>query len=220
MHYTSIFIAAAGASVAAAQDYAPPAQDYAPPALDTTTLTSTTTQVITLTQCNPTVTDCPLRTHTSTEVVVTTSTAEPEVPTEPTTSVYVAPTTSVYIAPTTSVYVAPTTYEPIVNTTSHHEVPTIVNTPTIVTTKKAPLTKATYYPAGNTTVKAGPTAPFSHSTKLPVPTSNGTPEKPGYEAPPASPEAPSSVPTAGASGLIASSSFLGAAMVAAMVALF
>ncbi|QPC78934.1 hypothetical protein HYE68_009686 [Fusarium pseudograminearum] len=200
MHYTSIFVAAAGASVAAAQDYAPPAP------LDTTTLTSTTTQVITLTQCNPTVTDCPLRTHTSTEVVVTTSTAEPEVPAEPTTSVYIAPTTSIY--------------EPVVNTTSHHEVPTIVNTPTITTTKKAPLPKTTYYPAGNTTVKAGPTAPVSHVTKLPVPSSNGTPEKPGYEAPPTTPEAPSSVPTAGANGLIASSGFLGAALVAAMVALF
>ncbi|RGP72554.1 hypothetical protein FSPOR_2604 [Fusarium sporotrichioides] len=201
MHYTSIFIAAAGASVAAAQDYAPPAP------LDTTTLTSTTTRVVTLTQCNPTVTDCPLRTHTSTEVVVTTSTAEPEVPAEPTTSVYVAPTTSIY--------------EPVVNTTSHHEVPTIVNTPTIITTKKAPLPKTTFYPAGNTTVKAGPTAPVSHVTKLPVPSSNGTPEKPGYEAPPATtPEAPSSVPTAGASGLIASSGLIGAAMVAAMVALF
>ncbi|CAG1963928.1 unnamed protein product [Fusarium graminearum] len=199
MHYTSIFVAAAGASVAAAQD-------YAPPALDTTTLTSTTTRVITLTQCNPTVTDCPLRTHTSTEVVVTTSTAEPEVPAEPTTSVYVAPTTSIY--------------EPVVNTTSHHEVPTIVNTPTISTTKKAPLPKTTYYPAGNTTVNAGLTAPVSHVTKLPVPSSNGTPEKPGYEAPPTTPEAPSSVPTAGANGLIASSGFLGAALVAAMVALF
>jgi hypothetical protein len=153
------------------------------------------------------VTDCPLRTTTSTEVVVTTSTAEPEVPAEPT-------TTPVYVAPTTSIY------EPIVNTTSHYEAPTIVTTPIITTTKKAPVVKTTFYPAGNTTVKAGPTAPISHSTKLPVPSSNGNPEKPGYEAPPSSPEAPSSVPTAGAAGLVASSGFLGAAMVAAMVALF
>ncbi|KAL4724876.1 hypothetical protein ACLX1H_008323 [Fusarium chlamydosporum] len=190
MHYTSIFIAAAGASVAAAQDYAPPAP------LDTTTLTSTTTRVITLTQCNPTVTDCPLRTHTSTEA-----------PAEPT-------TTSVYVPPTTSIY------EPVVNTTSHYEAPTIVTTPIISTTKKVPVVKTTFYPAGNTTVKAGPTAPH---TKLPVPSGNGNPGKPGYEAPPSgpsTPEAPSSVPTAGANGLVASSGFLGAALIAAMAALF
>jgi hypothetical protein len=203
MHFTSLFIAAAGASVAAAQDYAPPA---AP--LDTTTLTSTTTRVITLTQCNPTVTDCPLRTTTSTEVVLTTSTAAPEKPT----------TTSVYVPPTTT-----SIYEPVVNTTSHYVAPTIITTPIISTTKKAPSVKTTFYPAGNTTTKAGPTAPGPHPTKLPVPVpvpgSNtdvpGSPEKPGYEAP-----SPSTVPTAGASGLIASSGFLGAAMVAAMVALF
>ncbi|WKT48762.1 hypothetical protein QSH57_013692 [Fusarium oxysporum f. sp. vasinfectum] len=174
MQFSSIMIAAAGASVAAAQGYAPPA-----PVLDTTTLTSTTTRVITLTQCNPTVTNCPLRTTTSTEVVVTTSTAAPEVP-----------TTSVYVPPTTSVY------EP------------------------APSAKTTFYPAGNTTTKAGPTAPGSYTTtKLPVPGSStdvpANPGKPGYEAP-----SPSTVPTAGASGLIASSGFVGAAMVAAMVALF
>ncbi|KAF5579053.1 hypothetical protein FPCIR_11315 [Fusarium pseudocircinatum] len=194
MQFSSIMIAAAGASVAAAQDYA------APPAagLDTTTLTSTTTRVITLTQCNPTVTDCPLRTTTSTEVVVTTSTAAPEVP-----------TTSVYVPPTTSVY------EPVVNTTSH-ELPTIISTPTISTTKKAPSAKTTFYPAGNTTTKAGPTAPGYTTTKLPVPgSSTNVPGNPGYEAP-----SPSTVPTAGASGLIASSGFVGAAMVAALVALF
>ncbi|KAF5563575.1 hypothetical protein H9Q69_002335 [Fusarium xylarioides] len=195
MQFSSIMIAAAGASVAAAQDYAPPAAG-----LDTTTLTSTTTRVITLTQCNPTVTDCPLRTTTSTEVVVTTSTAAPEVPT----------TTSVYVPPTTSVY------EPVVNTTSH-ELPTIISTPTISTTKKAPSAKTTFYPAGNTTTKAGPTAPGSYTTtKLPVPgSSTDVPGNPGYEAP-----SPSTVPTAGASGLIASSGFVGAAMVAALVALF
>jgi len=197
MQFSSIMIAAAGASVAAAQDYAPPA-----PVLDTTTLTSTTTRVITLTQCNPTVTNCPLRTTTSTEVVVTTSTAAPEVP-----------TTSVYVPPTTSVY------EPVVNTTSH-ELPTIISTPTISTTKTATSAKTTSYPAGNTTTKAGPTAPGSYTTtKLPVPGSStdvpANPGKPGYEAP-----SPSTVPTAGASGLIASSGFVGAAMVAAMVALF
>ncbi|KAF4965236.1 hypothetical protein FSARC_6955 [Fusarium sarcochroum] len=205
MHFTSIFIAAAGASVAAAQDYAAP--------LDTTTLTSTTTRVVTLTQCNPTVADCPLRTTTSTQVVVTTSTAQPVVPTTSTEEPEVPTTTSVYVPPTTSVY-----QPPVVNTTSH-EVPTIITTPIISTTKKAPTAKTTFYPAGNTTTKAGPTAPVSPTTKLPVPGSNsdvpGKPEQSGNGAP-----SPSIVPTAAANGLVASSSFLGAAIMAAMVALY
>ncbi|KAL6414659.1 hypothetical protein AUP68_01190 [Ilyonectria robusta] len=161
----------------------------------TTTMTSTTTRVITLTACPDSVVDCPYRTTTSTEVVITTSTSE------------VIPTT-------TSIYIPP-----VVNTTtSTTSVYTPIYTPPVVS-------KSTYYPAGNTTTH-GPTAPITHSTVV-VPTTlvpasseapAGTTVVVGVTS-----SVPSSVPstvTGAASGLVAKSGFVGAAVMAALVALY
>ncbi|KAI8661503.1 hypothetical protein NCS55_01020600 [Fusarium keratoplasticum] len=204
MRFTIFTVVAAGASLSAAQDYGLPS---------TTTLTSTTTKVLTLTQCNPTVSDCPYRTTTSTEVLVETSTAQVETTSE-------AETTSSEVETSTSVYVPPTTTSieiPVVNTTTSTSTST-------TSTKKVPSVKTTFYPAGNTTTKAGPTAPVTRTTKLNVPGTN-VPENP--ENPPTVPSggspsesAPATVPTAAANGLVASSGFLGAALVAAFVALY
>ncbi|KAM6519483.1 hypothetical protein FALCPG4_013114 [Fusarium falciforme] len=204
MRFTIFTVVAAGASLSAAQDYGLPS---------TTTLTSTTTRVLTLTQCNPTVSDCPYRTTTSTEVLVETSTAQVETTSE-------AETTSSEAETSTSVYVPPTTTSieiPVVNTTTS-------TSTSSTSTKKVPSVKTTFYPAGNTTTKAGPTAPVTRTTKLNVPGTN-VPEYP--ENPPTVPSggspsesAPVTVPTAAANGLVASSGFLGAALVAAFVALY
>ncbi|KAJ3461610.1 hypothetical protein MRS44_010163 [Fusarium solani] len=191
MRFTIFTVVAAGASLSAAQDYGLPS---------TTTLTSTTTKVLTLTQCNPTVSDCPYRTTTSTEVLVETSTAQVE------TTSSEAETTSSEI--------------PVVNTTTS-------TSTSSTSTKKVPSVKTTFYPAGNTTTKAGPTAPVTRTTKLNVPGTN-VPEYPeNPENPPTVPSggspsesAPVTVPTAAANGLVASSGFLGAALVAAFVALY
>ncbi|KAH8686913.1 hypothetical protein BGZ61DRAFT_47885 [Ilyonectria robusta] len=110
----SIFSVVAASSLAAAT-YDLPADE------GTTTMTSTTTRVITLTACPDSVVDCPYRTTTSTEVVITTSTSE-------------------VIPSTTSIYIPP-----VVNTTtSTTSVYTPIYTPPVVS-------KSTYYPAGNTT---------------------------------------------------------------------
>ncbi|KAK3192229.1 hypothetical protein K4F52_001859 [Lecanicillium sp. MT-2017a] len=61
----SIALLAAGASVASAEDFT------------TTTLTSTTTRTMTLTQCNPTFTDCPLRTSSSSPAVTSSTSSTP-----------------------------------------------------------------------------------------------------------------------------------------------
>ncbi|KAH7258315.1 hypothetical protein NW759_005602 [Fusarium solani] len=208
MRFTIFTVVAAGASLSAAQDYGLPS---------TTTLTSTTTKVLTLTQCNPTVSDCPYRTTTSTEVLVETSTAQVE------TTSSEAETTSSEVETSTSVYVPPTTTSieiPVVNTTTS-------TSTSSTSTKKVPSVKTTFYPAGNTTTKAGPTAPVTRTTKLNVPGTN-VPEYPeNPENPPTVPSggspsesAPVTVPTAAANGLVASSGFLGAALVAAFVALY
>lgn len=204
MRFTIFTVVAAGASLSAAQDYGLPS---------TTTMTSTTTKVVTLTQCNPTVSDCPYRTTTSTEVLVETSTAQVETTSE-------AETTSSEVETSTSIYVPPTTTSieiPVVNTTTS-------TSTSSTSTKKVPSVKTTFYPAGNTTTKAGPTAPVTRTTKLNVPGTN-VPENP--ENPPTVPSAgtpsesaPVTVPTAAANGLVASSGFLGAALVAAFVALY
>lgn len=204
MRFTIFTVVAAGASLSAAQDYGLPL---------TTTLTSTTTKVLTLTQCNPTVSDCPYRTTTSTEVLVETSTAQVE------TTSSEAETTSSEVETSTSVYVPPTTTSieiPVVNTTTS-------TSTSSTSTKKVPSVKTTFYPAGNTTTKAGPTAPITRTTKLNVPGTN-VPETPENPTVPSggspSESAPVTVPTAAANGLVASSGFLGAALVAAFVALY
>ncbi|KAH6984845.1 hypothetical protein BKA56DRAFT_323212 [Ilyonectria sp. MPI-CAGE-AT-0026] len=163
MRFSIFSVVAASSLVAATYDL--PADE------GTTTMTSTTTRVITLTACPDSVVDCPYRTTTSTEVVITTSTSE-VIPT--TTSIYIPPVVNTTTTSTTSVY-------------------TPIYTPPVVS-------KSTYYPAGNTTTH-GPTAPITHMTS----------------------SVPSSVPstvTGAASGLVAKSGFVGAAVMAALVALY
>ncbi|KAF4983296.1 hypothetical protein FZEAL_1281 [Fusarium zealandicum] len=219
---SSFAVVAASASLAAAHDY----QTVA-------TLTSTTTRVVTLTECNPTVPDCPYRTATSTQVLVETSTSKIETSTSEvetstseietsTSEVETSTSTSEIETSTSSVYTAPTstTIEPpVVNsTTSTSATSTIIKSATV----KTATAKTTFYPAGNTTTKAGPTAPITRTTKLNVPGTN-VPEQPENPATPSggsSGEAPSTVPTAAANGLVASSGVLGAAIIAAFVALY
>lgn len=186
MRFTILTILATAASLVAAQEVP-----------DTTTLTSTTTRVIILTECNPTVTDCPYRTTTSTEVILETTTSE-----EPTTSTYEAPTTtSVYVPPTTTSIELP----PVVNTTtsSTRSSTKVYQTPTI---------KTTFYPAGNSTTEInvpGTDAPSTDTIVNPQPTEEGS-----------SPSTPVAVPTGAASGLAAQSGIVGVAVMAALFALY
>ncbi|KAF7551622.1 hypothetical protein G7Z17_g4868 [Cylindrodendrum hubeiense] len=188
----SIFSVVAASSLAAAA-YDVPADE------GTTTLTSTTTRVITLTACPDSVVDCPYRTTTSTEVVITTSTSE-WIPTTTTTS-------------TTPIYTPP-----VVNSTTSIST-TSVYTPIYT----PPVSKSTYYPAGNTTTN-GPTAPVTSSKPVAVTTLIT------YEAPAGTTvvagettTAPATVPstvTGAASGLVVKSGAVGAAVLAALVALY
>ncbi|KAH7143889.1 hypothetical protein EDB81DRAFT_760283 [Dactylonectria macrodidyma] len=163
----------------------------------TTTLTSTTTHVITLTACPDSVVDCPYRTTTSTEVIITTSTPEP----------VVTPTTS-----SSSIYIPP-----VVNTTSVY---TSVYTP-IYTPPVSSKAVSTHYPISNTTTKG----PYTYTAPA-----GGVTTVISYEAPAGTTvvegvtsTAPATVPTdaaGAASGLVAKTGVVGAAVVAALVALY
>lgn len=213
MRFTIFTILATGASLVAAQEVP-----------DTTTLTSTTTRVITLTECNPTVTDCPYRTTTSTEVLVETTTSEEPTTSEETTS---EEPTSIYVPPptTTSVYVPPTTTSielpPVVNTTT--SVITSSSTKVSYTHTHTPSIKTTFYPAGNTTTKAGPTAPVTRTTKITnVPGTDVVeiPTQATEEGSSPSNAAPPAVPTGAANGLVAQSGLAGVAIMVAIFAMY
>ncbi|KAH7159885.1 hypothetical protein B0J13DRAFT_616685 [Dactylonectria estremocensis] len=192
MRFSVFSVVAASSLVSAAYE--------APVDEGTTTLTSTTTRVITLTACPDSVVDCPYRTTTSTEVVITTSTPEP----------VVTPTTS----SSSSIYVPP-----VVNTTSS-VVYTSVDTP-IYTPPVSSKAISTHYPINNTTTKG------SYTYTAPA---GGVTTVISYEAPAGTTvvegvtsTAPATVPTdagSAASGLVVKSGFVGAAVMAALVALY